>query len=45
MAPVAANGNGNPMGVVPLVRLPEKVVTREQIGELEIPTFIRRQMD
>lgn len=45
MATVVANGNGNPTGVVPLVRLPEKVVTREQIGELEIPTFIRRQMD
>ena len=45
MAAVAANGNGNPTDVVPLARLPEQIVTRKQIGELEIPTFIRRQMD
>jgi cell division protein FtsZ len=32
-------------GVLPLGRFPERVVTREQIGELDIPTFIRRQMD
>ena len=31
--------------VVPLARLPERLVTREQIGELDVPTFIRRQMD
>ena len=31
--------------VVPLPRPPERVVTREQIGELDVPTFIRRQMD
>ena len=36
-----ANGGG----VMPLGRFPERVVTREQIGELDIPTFIRRQMD
>ena len=36
-----ANGSG----VMPLGRFPERVVTREQIGELDIPTFIRRQMD
>jgi cell division protein FtsZ len=26
-------------------RFPERVVTRERVGELDIPTFIRRQMD
>lgn len=31
--------------IVPLKRFPERVVTREQLGELDIPTFIRRQMD
>ena len=35
---------GSPRGV-PLPRPPERVVTREQIGELDVPTFIRRQMD
>jgi hypothetical protein len=30
---------------MPLGRFPERVVTRAQIGELDIPTFIRRQMD
>ena len=38
----AAAGGG---GVMPLGRFPERVVTRDQIGELDIPTFIRRQMD
>jgi cell division protein FtsZ len=32
-------------GAVPLARFPERLVTREQLGELDIPTFIRRQMD
>lgn len=32
-------------GVVPFNRPPERVVDRNQIGELDIPTFIRRQMD
>ena len=32
-------------GVVPFNRPPERVVERSQIGELDIPTFIRRQMD
>ncbi len=41
---VAAVG-GSPVDVVPLSRPPQRVVTREQIGELDIPTFIRRQMD
>ena len=36
---------GGSAGVVPFSRPPERVVTREQIGELDIPTFIRRQMD
>jgi len=36
---------GSARGVVPLTRPPERFVTREQIGELDIPTFIRRQMD
>jgi cell division protein FtsZ len=40
---VAAVG-GSPR-VLPLPRPPERVVTREQIGELDVPTFIRRQMD
>jgi cell division protein FtsZ len=30
---------------MPLGRFPERLVTREQLGELDIPTFIRRQMD
>ena len=41
----AAAGGGQDGGVVPFSRDPERVVTREQIGELDIPTFIRRQMD
>ena len=41
---VAAVGGGV-ANVVPLPRPPERVVTREQIGELDVPTFIRRQMD
>ena len=36
---------GGSQNALPLGRLPERVVTREQIGELDIPTFIRRQMD
>ncbi len=31
--------------VTPFRRFPERVVTRDQLGELDIPTFIRRQMD
>ena len=31
--------------VVPFQRPPERIVDRGQIGELDIPTFIRRQMD
>ena len=40
----AAVGTGS-ASVVPLPRPPERVVTREQIGEMDVPTFIRRQMD
>jgi cell division protein FtsZ len=44
--PKVAVAGGEPLGgVVPAARLPEQVVTREQISELDIPTFIRRQMD
>ena len=32
-------------GVTPFHRPPERVVDRNQIGDLDIPTFIRRQMD
>ena len=39
---VAAGGAPGP---APRGRLPERVVTKAQIGELDIPTFIRRQMD
>ncbi len=44
---VAGGGafGGGAVDVVPLPRPPERVVTREQIGELDVPTFIRRQMD
>ncbi len=43
--PQAAAVGGESANVVPLPRPPERVVTREQIGELDVPTFIRRQMD
>ncbi len=42
---VGAAVGGGSASVVPLPRPPERVVTREQIGELDVPTFIRRQMD
>jgi cell division protein FtsZ len=41
---IGATGGGIAQAL-PLGRMPERVVTREQIGELDIPTFIRRQMD
>jgi cell division protein FtsZ len=31
--------------VMPVSRMPERVMTTHEIGELDIPTFIRRQMD
>jgi cell division protein FtsZ len=42
---VAAVGGGRAEPVLPLNRFPERMVTREQLMELDIPTFIRRQMD
>jgi len=41
---VAVNG-GLEEEVPPLRRAPERTVDRSQVGELDIPTFIRRQMD
>lgn len=41
---VAVGGSSEPMEM-PLQRLPDRVITSEQIRELDIPTFIRRQMD
>ncbi len=41
----AAAGGDSGEGVVPFNRPPERKVDRSQIGELDIPTFIRRQMD
>lgn len=43
--PRVASVGGADSEIVPLKRFPERVVTREQLGELDIPTFIRRQMD
>lgn len=40
-----ASVGGADSEIVPLKRFPERVVTRDQLGELDIPTFIRRQMD
>ncbi|MEX1257042.1 MAG: cell division protein FtsZ [Gemmatimonadota bacterium] len=41
-----AVGGGLPQReVVPFQRPPERVVERSYLGELDIPTFIRRQMD
>ena len=31
--------------VVPLTPLTESIITHQEIGELDVPTFIRRQMD
>ncbi|MDA0328398.1 MAG: cell division protein FtsZ [Gemmatimonadetes bacterium] len=38
-------GGGMVEPVLPLSRFPERIVSREQIEGLDIPTFIRRQMD
>ncbi len=40
-----AVGGGVAGQVLPLTRFPERTVSREQIEGLDIPTFIRRQMD
>ena len=40
-----AVGGGSMEPVIPLGRFPERIVSREQIEGLDIPTFIRRQMD
>jgi cell division protein FtsZ len=40
-----AMGGGRTEPAVPVNRFPEKRVAREQLVELDIPTFIRRQMD
>ncbi|MBT8488622.1 MAG: cell division protein FtsZ [Gemmatimonadetes bacterium] len=40
-----AAGGGSTEPVLPLSRFPERSVSREQIEGLDIPTFIRRQMD
>lgn len=43
VAPVG--GSPGEQGVVPLKQAPSRTVDRGQIDELDIPTFIRRQMD
>ncbi len=40
-----AVGGGSAEPILPLSRFPERTVSREQIEGLDIPTFIRRQMD
>jgi len=42
---VRAVAGGRGEAVLPLTRYPERTVSREQIAGLDIPTFIRRQMD
>jgi len=42
---VAAVGGGHAEPVLPLSRFPERLVSKDQIEGLDIPTFIRRQMD
>ncbi|MDP2955782.1 MAG: cell division protein FtsZ [Longimicrobiales bacterium] len=42
---MVAMGGGRAEPVLPLNRFPERIVTREHLTELDIPTFIRRQMD
>lgn len=42
---VAVGGGSSEAAELPFPRFPERVVTTEQIRELDIPTFIRRQMD
>jgi cell division protein FtsZ len=40
-----AAGGGSSEPILPLSRFPERKVSRDQIEGLDIPTFIRRQMD
>ena len=42
---MAAAGGGQAEPVLPLSRFPERMVSKDQIEGLDIPTFIRRQMD
>jgi len=42
---VAVGGGSSESVELPFQRYPERIVTTEQIRELDIPTFIRRQMD
>jgi cell division protein FtsZ len=42
---MVAAGGARTEQVLPLTRFPERTVSREQIQGLDIPTFIRRQMD
>ena len=44
-ARMAAAGGARMEQVLPLTRFPERTVSRDQIEGLDIPTFIRRQMD
>ncbi|SVB02443.1 uncharacterized protein METZ01_LOCUS155297, partial [marine metagenome] len=44
-AQVAVAGGGGGEQLLPLARYPERFISREQIEGLDIPTFIRRQMD
>jgi hypothetical protein len=41
----ATSGVGSSEPVLPLTRFPERTISRDQIEGLDIPTFIRRQMD
>lgn len=42
---VAVAGGGGGEQLLPLARYPERLISREHIEGLDIPTFIRRQMD
>ena len=44
-AQVAVAGGGGGEQLLPLARYPERFISRQQIEGLDIPTFIRRQMD
>ncbi len=42
---MVAVGGGRAEPVLPLSRFPERMISKDQIEGLDIPTFIRRQMD